>query len=460
MALPKFYLDSVATAKEQYPILLKYSFNGLRLKYYTGISVDKKYFQSKCNSGNAKPIKSIAPLSEQNNNKLLDIASSAITIVSNAKGENINVKYVREELDKIFKPKVEPEAIINEDQFDFILFFEKIINDSKVGTRLIKSGKNKGKKFSHNAIKNYGTSLSAIKRYMKYNGIKILKFDQINESFYLEFKDYCFDNEEKEISTFSGYIKDIKTVMIESKAPNFDTKSFFMPDYESDTIALSLEQIDQIHNLDLSDHSKFIIEMIPERDKAGKTIFDKQGNKIMKPKKISYAVLENVRDLFLVGCYSALRFQNFNELTIDKIDDGFIRVKQIKTGNRVTIPIMQRFQKLLNKYDGGLPVGVSNQQFNRTIKHVVKLAGLIHPIKVSSTKGNKISYSEIPFNELISSHTARRSYATIMFKAGVPSLLIMSATGHKTEASFLKYIRATNEDKAILLSDMIKKLGL
>ena len=65
----------------------------------------------------------------------------------------------------------------------------------------------------------------------------------------------------------------------------------------------------------------------------------------------------------------------------------------------------------------------------------------------------------VPFYMMISSHTGRRSYATMMFKAGVPTLLIMAVTGHKTEAAFLRYIRATNEDKARMMSEMMNKLG-
>jgi hypothetical protein len=47
-----------------------------------------------------------------------------------------------------------------------------------------------------------------------------------------------------------------------------------------------------------------------------------------------------------------------------------------------------------------------------------------------------------------------------MFKLRVPTLLIMAVTGHKTEASFLKYIRATNEDKAFMMAEEMERLGL
>jgi hypothetical protein len=39
-------------------------------------------------------------------------------------------------------------------------------------------------------------------------------------------------------------------------------------------------------------------------------------------------------------------------------------------------------------------------------------------------------------------------------------MLIMSATGHKSEGNFLKYIRSTDEQKANLLAETFIKLGL
>src|SRR5690606_33104431 len=155
-----------------------------------------------------------------------------------------------------------------------------------------------------------------------------------------------------------------------------------------------------------------------------------------------------------------MRFQNYNDLTIDKIEDGFIRIKQKKTGNRTTIPIMNRMLMILDKYNGSLPNSASNQQLNRVIKLVAKLAGLTNIISVRKTNGNRETYVDTPLYSLISSHTARRTYATIMFKMGIPSMLIMAVTGHKTEKSFLKYIRATNEDKSRLMAEALKKLDL
>ena len=50
--------------------------------------------------------------------------------------------------------------------------------------------------------------------------------------------------------------------------------------------------------------------------------------------------------------------------------------------------------------------------------------------------------------ELITTHTARRSFATNAYLGNVPSISIMKITGHRTEKSFLKYIKISQEDNA------------
>jgi hypothetical protein len=55
--------------------------------------------------------------------------------------------------------------------------------------------------------------------------------------------------------------------------------------------------------------------------------------------------------------------------------------------------------------------------------------------------------------QLVSSHTARRSGATNMYLAKIPTFRIMLITGHKTEQAFFKYIRITSEENAVILAN-------
>jgi integrase len=49
---------------------------------------------------------------------------------------------------------------------------------------------------------------------------------------------------------------------------------------------------------------------------------------------------------------------------------------------------------------------------------------------------------------MISSHTARRSFCTNEYLKGTPALTIMKVSGHKTESSFLKYIKISSKEHA------------
>jgi len=151
-----------------------------------------------------------------------------------------------------------------------------------------------------------------------------------------------------------------------------------------------------------------------------------------------------------------LRFSDFSKLETVDLDKDYIRIKQHKTENRVTIPIMKGMKDVLARYGGSLPPVCSNQHFNRVIKDICAL----REVGIDRVIGKDKDGTKIMLSSMITSHTGRRSYATNMFKLGVPTLLIMSATGHKKEEMFLRYIKATNEEKSHMLSDWMKKLDI
>jgi integrase len=53
--------------------------------------------------------------------------------------------------------------------------------------------------------------------------------------------------------------------------------------------------------------------------------------------------------------------------------------------------------------------------------------------------------------ELVTTHTARRSFATNAYRAGIPAGKIMQITGHKTEQDFFRYIKVSSIDNAMEL---------
>ncbi|OFX39154.1 MAG: hypothetical protein A2X03_12520 [Bacteroidetes bacterium GWA2_40_15] len=157
---------------------------------------------------------------------------------------------------------------------------------------------------------------------------------------------------------------------------------------------------------------------------------------------------EQIRDLFLVSCWTGCRFSDISQITPENVSDGFIHMKQYKTGKKVLIPLHPVVTAILNKYMGKLPEVTTNQQFNRALKDIAEAAKIDEMTHKAITKGGiKVSTSYKKF-QLVTTHTARRSFATNLYKSGFPSISIMAITGHVTEKSFLKYIKVTPDEHA------------
>lgn len=104
--------------------------------------------------------------------------------------------------------------------------------------------------------------------------------------------------------------------------------------------------------------------------------------------------------------------------------------------------------EIFNKYEGHLPRSISNQKMNEYLKELGRKARIKSKETKVSTKGVMRTEKTYEKCDLITTHAARRSAATNLFLAGFEPLSIIKITGHKTEHSFLKYIRMSKEDNA------------
>ena len=257
-----------------------------------------------------------------------------------------------------------------------------------------------------------------------------INFDTIDLEFYNDYKDYLTNKIKLSANTIGKHIQTIKLIMNEATEAGYNTnlafrsKKFVVLREDAQNVYLTEDELRKIEGLDLS----------------------------ISPR------LDRVRDMFLVGCHTGLRFSDFSILKPNQIKDGFIETTQIKTGGAVVIPVHDVVKNILAKYNGQLPQAITNQKFNKYIKDVVKLVDELKvEVDITSTKGGKSITVRSQKCELISTHTARRSFATNQFRAGLPSLTIMSITGHKTEKAFLKYIKVTPSEHAQIMKDHWEK---
>lgn len=247
-------------------------------------------------------------------------------------------------------------------------------------------------------------------------------FENIDLDFYEDFTAYL-RGVGLSTNTIGKYIRILKTVLNEATEKGLNNKTaykshrFKVVEEESDTIYLSESELNQLYDFDFSNNKR----------------------------------LERVRDLFLVGAWTGLRFSDFTRIGKEHIKGSFIEIEQQKTGKRVLIPLHPVVSDIWKRYGEALPPNITNQKLNDYIKEVCQIVGLTEHEHKAITRGGVKTSTRYEKWELVSSHTARRSFATNLFLSGFPTLSIMQVTGHRTEKAFMRYIKVTPEQHAVLL---------
>lgn len=222
------------------------------------------------------------------------------------------------------------------------------------------------------------------------------------------------------INTMGAVIDKLKIVMNEGLKQKFHTNTEFK-EFKSmsevpETIALSQEELEALWRF------------------KSKSSWEKKA-----------------RDLFIIGVYSAARWEDYSRFTLANISSGKLSYSQLKTGATVIIPASSRLVKCL-KRNGGAAPKLSQQKFNEAIKKVCEGIGMTAPVHYSIGRGLGREHYVKRRCDMVSSHTARRTGATLLYKSGVPIKQCMMITGHKSESTFLGYIRISKEENAELLS--------
>lgn len=167
--------------------------------------------------------------------------------------------------------------------------------------------------------------------------------------------------------------------------------------------------------------------------------------------------LENARSLFLISCYTGLRFSDVAALRPEHHKGEWLQLTAQKTGERLTVPLRgNQVVPLLEKLWAGQVRPISNQKLNKYIKDVARWAKINSPTEQVEYRGSQRTATTLPKHELISSHTGRRTFVTLSLEGGLSWETIMKATGHKDFKSFRRYIQVTPER---LLTDFARVWG-
>ncbi len=188
-----------------------------------------------------------------------------------------------------------------------------------------------------------------------------------------------------------------------------------------------------------------------------------------------------VRDVFLVGCYTCQRVSDYKAIpktAIRHTEKGtlVINLVQQKTGAPVCIPVIgSNLKAILEKYDYNLPT-VSDHLLNKRIKIILKdLSDYIPSLKKSvavirkhgrggvmleSDNSKKDGTGRVlkPRYECVTTHTARRTGITRLYNTGLfHDYELMAISGHKDVKVFKDYIKLSAEEMADRISEIAQR---
>jgi integrase len=373
----------------------------LPLKYYIGETINPLFWNKR--AGRAKESRSF-PQYSSFNQRLNHIEQVVLMLLMNFKYTNrpIDEAQLHEALDAHIKNR---DIMASNANVTFFSFIEQFIAEAECTKSLA-------------TVRQYRNTFRLLLAFSK--KVRKIDFQTIDMAFYASFKNFM-DALGYTDAYFGNQIKYIRLFMNEASERGYNDQTFYKsrkftcPQISADKIYLTTTEITSILNANLSDSER----------------------------------LEQIRDVFVVGCNTGLRFSDLVRVQPSNFNvaEKILHIKTQKTDALVYIPLSPETLAICKKYGYRLPQ-FSNTTFNNCLKEIGRKAGLVEEVEITQTKGNRKVRKIVPKYQLISSHTARRSFATNAFLARVPNLSIMQITGHNTEKAFMRYIRIAGEDNA------------
>ena len=277
--------------------------------------------------------------------------------------------------------------------------------------------KEKGKEWSASTIKRYKNIKNILEKFEAARKFK-LTFSKIDETFHREFTSYCMDDLKHINNTYARNLGLFKTFMFWARKNKFTYNDSFVEFKKverviTNQIALTIDDLNKLMQHEF------------ESEKLGK-----------------------VRDVFVFACVTGMRFGELSLIRRSNVTNDFILLKENKDETKETreIPLTSISRYILLKYDYKLPL-IANQKQNKYIKEVFQEMEYNNKVQKVTTKGKENIKEEMFFYNRISTHTARRTFITMMKRQGKSDKLIASITGHNDMKTLNQYYQISEPEK-------------
>lgn len=229
---------------------------------------------------------------------------------------------------------------------------------------------------------NYTLYKTKLKEFEDETGYYI-DYHTINSAFFEKYKYYILTTKELGWNTFATAIKKLKFFMNWGlKMKYHDTqeyKTISATEKEPTVIFLTMDELKTLYHYDF-------------------------GNKR----------LNQVRDKFCFGCFTSLAYSDLDKLTREHINDGRLTKFRQKSKKLHDVELPEQAIKIIERYQDSykaLPK-ISNQRFNDYIRECCKIAGINTPTIYKTFPKGIETENIAPKHELVSSHTARKTFIT------------------------------------------------
>jgi integrase len=165
-----------------------------------------------------------------------------------------------------------------------------------------------------------------------------------------------------------------------------------------------------------------------------------------------------VRDVFVFQCGSGLRYGDIEKITWDDIHDNRIEITTEKTKQLLRIPLNKYTNWVIERNQGEekLIDPFQNQVQNRLLKELGAMMGMFGKHKVVKFYGTKRKEDTRAKWELISTHTARRTFVILALERGMRPEVVMKITGHTKLSTLQRYITISD---TVVEAEMMRAFG-
>ena len=197
----------------------------------------------------------------------------------------------------------------------FTGYLERFVEEARVGRRL----NAKSSQYSRFTLNGYLKLKRLLEDYSKATGQPV-DYSAFSLDFYHLFK-LWLTRRGLTLNYVGSLLKDLKVMLKQAHADGlhsntiFEHKDFKKFSEDVDSVYLTDNELTRLYSLDLTN--------TPGIDRA--------------------------RDLFLIGCYTGLRFSDFTQLRTENINGRILTRRTLKTSERVSIPLNSKVVSILNK---------------------------------------------------------------------------------------------------------------